>query len=420
MKTQSTAIRSTPSRGKKAKAPRHNRLPLARLRSNLGGQPVFMALRYGVKERKQAWAECLNDERLKKGNIAVIQGDTHRHPTRGTEINCRGICSIDFDGNVEKGISAETVAEQFFDLNPPFRWSFRTGANRGFNVWFQMTENCPRSFTLKDKDGNRIGEFRSTGNYTVVAGKHPEGPNYRTIVDLPAITITDFSTVRWVDGEPLCKKGTQDKHKDVYRNIQPINGRVDLVHPLVGDHLPTAIHQTCKRHFDLAGAILGAGYRLNWLESLEVGRIWFDLADKRHLRNEVGREGYAKEFAVRSSKRKYPKGGGSEAFDQALQRANEYDPPEIAAQCFPHDTRIQLIATLCRELARDSETKRFFLSTRTIQSIIEAGNNKIGTEILRDLESINLIVCVNRPPRGTRKAKEFLYLLNDFDLEVTT
>lgn len=410
----------TRSKGKKAKPSRHHRLPLARLRSNLGRQPALMALAYGSKKRKQHWAECRSDERLKTKNVAVIQGGTYEHPTRGTRIDGQGVCSIDFDGNVEKGISAESVAEQFFDLNPPFRWSFRTGAKRGFNVWFRITGKCPRSFILKDEEGNPFGEFRATGNYTVAQGKHPSGVHYRTIVDLPAITITDFSTVKWIDGEPLSKKGTQDEHNDVRRSISPINGSVDLVQPLVGAHLPTVTHQTCKRHFDLAGAILGASYRLNWLESLEVGRIWFDLADKRHLRNEIGRENYAKEFAVRFSKRKYPKGGGSEAFNQALQRANEYDPPEIAAQFFPHDTRTQLIATLCRELARDSETKRFFLSTRTIQSILEAGNNKIGTEILRDLESINLIVCVNRPPRGTRRANEFLYLLNDFDLEVTT
>ena len=151
-----------------------------------------------------------------------------------------------------------------------------------------------------------------------------------------------------------------------------------------------------------------------------MGRIWFDLADKNYLRPNVGRESYAQEFAARYSKRKYPKGGSSEAFENALERANQLDPPQTAAEAFPHDTRRQLISTLCRELARDSANKRFFLSARTIQRILESGTPKLGSAILKDLEAIGVIACVDRPPRGTRKANGYLYLLNDFDLEVTT
>ena len=376
-----------------------------------------MALRYGTKKRTQAWAECRNDERLKKGNVAVIQGDTYEHPTRGTRIDCYGVCSIDFDGNAEKGISGETIAKRFFELNPQFKWSFRTGGARGFNVWFRITGKCPRSFILKDEEGNPFGEFRATGNYTVAQGKHPSGVHYRTIVDLPAITITDFSTVKWVDGEPLCKKGTQEYSK-TYKRREELGGRLHLVAPLVCENLPSAPHQTDKLHWNLIGEILGAGYQLTLPERLDIGRSWFDLSDKNYLREEIDRDGYAKEFANRFQKRKYAKGGGSEAFENALDRAHQFDPPSVAVKCFPHSSRIQLIASLCRELARDSANNRFFLSVRKICEVIQSGTPKLGSQVLKDLETIGLIACVNRPQKGVRKAKEYLYLGNDFDLEV--
>ena len=416
--TVATAPASTARKG--GKRTRHYRLPLARLRSNLGGQPALMALQYGSKRRTQAWAECRHDERLKTKNVAVIQGDRYRHPTRGTVIDCGGVCSIDIDGNSEHGITPESVAEQLFELNPHLRWSFRTAGKRGFNVWIRITGSVPKGFNLHTAEGIKVGEFRATGNYTVVAGKHPDGPNYRTIVDLPAHSIPSLQALKWIDGKPFSEKGTQDIHRDVREGLKPLNGCIDLVEPMVREHLPAAPHQTCKLHFDLAGDILGSGYQLTWPESLDIGRIWFDLANKRHLRSNVDREGYAKEFAARFSKRKYPKGGGSsEIFDQAVERANLLDPPQIAAECFPHDPQRQLIATLCRELARDSANKRFFLSARTIQAILESGTPKLGSAILKDLESIGVIACVDRPPRGTRKANTYLYLLNDFDLEVS-
>lgn len=393
---------------------------MARLRSNLGGHPALMALRYGSKARTQAWAECRSDERLAKSNIAVIQGGVYQHPTRGTKIDCGGVCSIDLDGNEEHGITAESVAEQLFELNPHLGWSFRTAGKRGFNVWVRIGSNIPNGFNLYTADGTKVGEFRATGNYTVAAGKHPDGPMYRTIIDLPAHEIPSLSALKWIDGRPFCKKGTQVLHIDVKKDLRPLNGAIELVQPLVHEHLPKAPHQTCKLHFALAGAILGAGYRLNRGECLEVGRNWFDLADPKHLRIKNSREHYAKEFADRYAKRKYPKGVGSELFDNAVERAHQLDPPQVSADSFPHDTRRQLIASLCRELARDSENKRFFLSVRNIQTLLESGTPKLGSAILKDLEAIGVIACVDRPPRGTRKANGFLYLLNDFDLEVVS
>ena len=377
-----------------------------------------MALTYGSKKRKQHWAECRTDDRLKKSNVAVILGDKYRHPTRGTEIECHGVCSFDFDGNAEAGIAAESVAEQFFAHNPHFKWSFRTGAKRGFNVWFRVEGDAPTSFNLYSENGKKVGEFRATGNYTVVAGKHPDGPNYRTIVDLPAITITDISTVKWIDGKPLCKKGTQAYTETYNKPLSPLSGALSLLSPLVASHLPTAPHQTDNLHFELAGEIRGSGYSLTDSEVVGVGRMWWKLANKQFLRPEVSRDQYAAEFLNRYKRRRYAKGLGSVAFEQALERAQQLDAPHLVVECFPHDTRVQFIGLLCRELARGSSNKRFFLSTRKIQELLESGTPKLGSKILKDLEAVGLIACVNRPPRGVRKANEFLYLLDDFDLEV--
>lgn len=109
---------------------------------------------------------------------------------------------------------------------------------------------------------------------------------------------------------------------------------------------------------------------------------------------------------------------GSVAFDKAVERANQLDAPQVTTDCFPHDPRVQFIGCLCRELARDSANKRFFLSVRKIQELLEGGTPKLGTRILKDLEAIGLIACVSPSSLKHRRAKQFIYLLNDFDVEV--
>ena len=378
-------------------------MPLDRLKSNLRRSGAFMALPYGSKARKRRWAES-PDASLKTKNIAVIQG------TSGN-----GICSIDLDGS--DNVCPEDLLKRFIDLNPLFKWTFRTGAKRGCNLWFQCKGEIPRSFKFKDSSGEACGEFRSSGSYTVVQGKHPDGMAYRAIVDLPAIVLEDLDDVKWVDGRSLvevAKKGkpdtdsvfnTEDKRRHSIERIDPKEG-TDL-EGIVAQHLPTSMHQTDKKQFDLAGAITSP---LTPKQALEVGRLWFDMADPKFLRPNLTREDYAKEFKHRFTQRKFNTGEGSEAFINALAAANEMDPPELVADNYPHSKAHQFIASLCRELARASKNGVFFISARTVMESIEAANPTKGSEILKDLRDLRLIAIHTPAKRVSRKATRYIYL----------
>ena len=78
-----------------------------------------------------------------------------------------------------------------------------------------------------------------------------------------------------------------------------------------------------------------------------------------------------------------------------------------------------MVGTLCRELARASANKRFFLGRRTVEGLVDCSGNK-AKALLRDLEAIGLIVktrnggirsvMVAGKIRPDRRASEFLYL----------
>jgi len=103
-------------------------------------------------------------------------------------------------------------------------------------------------------------------------------------------------------------------------------------------------------------------------------------------------------------------------------------PPSLVLEAFPDDLEMGKVGTLCRELARASANKRFFLSLRTIGELVDCSSNK-ATAILRYLEAIGLIVKTRNGDYGSRmvagkilrplRASEFLYLADIEPLQAT-
>jgi len=73
-----------------------------------------------------------------------------------------GICSIDLDSN--------ELFESFKKLNPWTSSTLVTRRKRGGNIWLRMPHPWPVHCELKDVSGNHLGEFRSDGHQTVIAG----------------------------------------------------------------------------------------------------------------------------------------------------------------------------------------------------------------------------------------------------------
>lgn len=102
-----------------------------------------------------------------------------------------GICTVDCDD--------DEAAKAFLEANPTAARTLRTRGARGCNFWFCISGDVPKGCKLR-VDGEEIGEWRSTGNQTKIAGAHPiTGQDYVWQVDAPAIAIS-FADICWPEG----------------------------------------------------------------------------------------------------------------------------------------------------------------------------------------------------------------------------
>lgn len=84
-------------------------------------------------------------------------------------------------------------------LNPRFADTLQSHGARGGNYWVRIEGDFPKSGKIKLRKNTKVavGEWRSTGNQTIIHGTHPSGIEYRTN-GKPAITLK-FSEITWPD-----------------------------------------------------------------------------------------------------------------------------------------------------------------------------------------------------------------------------
>ncbi len=166
-----------------------NESPVQRVQRLLGDQVVVVWMQRGTKAPKfRGWqkqtVEHMRDTRyvanLNSGhNLGVLVGAPSG-----------GVCSIDIDDDA-------SVAP-FLALNPQLRATLFTSGKRGGNLWVKIRGQHPGPAKLETRDGKAWGEWRSTGNQTVIHGIHPEGMEYRAIHEAPAVELT-FGEIIWPD-----------------------------------------------------------------------------------------------------------------------------------------------------------------------------------------------------------------------------
>jgi hypothetical protein len=93
------------------------------------------------------------------------------------------------DGLISIDIDRDELVDPFISLNPCLTDTLRTRGARGCNFWLRMNGYYPGTHKLTDTEGQQVGEFRSDGSQTIIAGTHPNGSTYTFQVEKPAITI---------------------------------------------------------------------------------------------------------------------------------------------------------------------------------------------------------------------------------------
>jgi hypothetical protein len=175
--------------------------------------------------------------RLNNGcNIGVIVGKPSN-----------GLCSIDLD--------AEEWIEPFLQANPKLRQTLRTKRARGCNLWLRIVGEYPplkklvhpRMKCPKGKPLD-VGEWRSTGGQTVIAGE-AGGMTYRIVVERPPIE-APFSEIVWPefianrptldDARPPTKPPITYSSADTYPGDGLDFAKLENVKPLPGGSFRSA------------------------------------------------------------------------------------------------------------------------------------------------------------------------------------
>ncbi len=114
---------------------------------------------------------------LRTGNIGVLLGHASG-----------GLCAIDIDD--------EDEVQPFLASNPLLTSTLRTKGARGAQLWVRITGEYPKLTKIKTVDGGDWGEWRCDGGQSVIHGIHPDGMDYRRLVDVPPVEII-FDEIHW-------------------------------------------------------------------------------------------------------------------------------------------------------------------------------------------------------------------------------
>lgn len=153
---------------------------LSDIQGLLGPEVVLLPIPSGAKgTTKSKWQKVtVADTEKPQYQAELLQGNI------GVSLGApsSGLCTLDFDD--------DDAGQMFLEKNPRLKSSLRTKGARGFNVWVKIKGDYPPPVKLTTRaTGEPVGEWRATGNYTVIHGRHPSGVDYQRLVDAPPVEI---------------------------------------------------------------------------------------------------------------------------------------------------------------------------------------------------------------------------------------
>ncbi|MDB4498658.1 bifunctional DNA primase/polymerase [bacterium] len=256
----------------------------------LGRKAVLLPIREGSKATMvKGWPEKTFEDTQIPSYQNLLEGASAIAVSLGAPSG--GLCSIDFD--------CEEAMRLFLRVNPFLEETLRTKGRRGANLWVTITGNIPPLAHFKGSNGNSLGEWRSDRSYTIIAGKHPNGMSYETVVNAPPLEIP-FEEIKWPDGWGNLPTLPQEKPKlrMVAKVERPITTKpkaqiqndfdylkeVYLIHDAWEDlGLPGEPSESCRSPFrdDLnpSFSVFDAGRKWNDFSTEEYGDV-FDFVQK--------------------------------------------------------------------------------------------------------------------------------------------
>lgn len=320
--------------------------------------------------------------KLRHKNVAVVLG-----PESG------GLVSIDIDD--------PSFIEILLEKNPFLKETTRTEGKRGCNFWVRLDGEIPRTKNLFYK-GKKVGEFRGDGGYTIIAGLHPNGVEYRITNRVPPLKI-NYPDLWLPDDKGLSDTERTDENR---RGIGGGSAAPKNSEELIKESLPTGSHQnhSCLFHLARGQRSLEEHAQYPSPSSDELFAQWHQ--SNQYLRKGKSKEDYYFEYLAALEKVKFPL-GVSEIVEKALEKAKTQPPPPEAKDF--DDEKMVLLLSLCRELQILSGPQPFFLACRKATTLIGHDSHATVNRWLKGFESLKLLEVVRRGGPHSNKANRYLY-----------
>lgn len=167
--------------------------PSATLAQRLAAElnAVIFPVRRDKKPGLNGWPKLTRE---RAGNPDFLRGFSDECPSLGVLLGpaSNHLCSVDLD--------SDEWLDRFLAVNPGLRGSLISRGARGGNVWVRIRGEYPKLAKLFCHEA-AVGEWRATGGYTVIAGIHPTGCEYRREGGPPVEL--QFKDIHWPDGVGL-------------------------------------------------------------------------------------------------------------------------------------------------------------------------------------------------------------------------
>lgn len=377
---------------------------------------VLIEVRAGKKVPVGQWGDkTLKDmkdpehrRRLGRGSIGVALGS-----------RSNGLFTVDCDD--------DGAMQAFLEANPSLKGTLTSRGARGCNFWFWAASSVPPTRKLTC-DGKPWGELRSEGSQTVIWGRHPSGKDYEFLVKAKPMTV-DPNDIVWPAGVKTgsgSRAGTRKERRRVnvtegtegIEGIEGSEGTKEIITPffcvpfsddLLLKHIPTSVHENHARLFELAREVRSFEGRENRYEARELRAVFDRWATKAapYLRTGMSADDYFMEFMEAYGDVRVLQ--DEAVFSKAFEKAKG-SPPIRELEGLISDSQKLLLAKLCRELQRSSESAPFFLAARKVGETFGV-SDKTGNRWLGALEALKVITTVVKGNIKTRKATRFRYLL---------
>jgi hypothetical protein len=309
----------------------------------------------------------------KAGNIGVALGQVSK-----------GLVTIDLD--------QDRYIDALLGANPLLGNTLRTHARRGCNIWVRCSGGYPASQKLKNVSGDEIGEWRADGNQTIISGTHPEGAQYRFVVENPVISIA-YEAIIWPDSILPPSSATESNRERRVREKEVVGVCVcgaglglDRVGDLISQISPKGSRQNNGSLFKLARLLKScedAVGRRATVEELEFAFDRWSLVARPFWRHT--REDYWAEFLQAYHYALF--GLDQDSLEVASHRARTKPLPVVAGFS---DDRVRLLAAICYEMEQQVRGSSFFLPTRKLGQLLGAHWSSVARWLI-NLETLGVL-----------------------------